>query len=243
MQEQVSGITEFLNQFWREIANWTPKLLGGLLVLLIGYFVAKGVARLVKRSLQRISLDQRLHAGSGGNIIQRAFPRPSNLIGSITFWAIFLGAISLSVGVLGIPMLTDLIRGVYSYIPNIIAALAIFLVASAISVGAATLVMNILGDTPTGKFLAAAAPTIVMGLAVFMILNQLRIATEIVTITYAALVGSAALGTALAFGLGGRDAAARILDGAYRKGQEQKDRVSDDLQKGANRAKDQYERR
>jgi hypothetical protein len=60
---------------------------------------------------------------------------------------------------------------------------------------------------------------------VFMILNQLRIATEIVTITYAALMGALALGMALAFGLGGRDVASRVLEDAYRRGQQERNRI------------------
>jgi hypothetical protein len=59
-----------------------------------------------------------------------------------------------------------------------------------------------------------------MAIAVFMILNQLKIATDIVIITYAALMGAVALGMALAFGLGGRDVASRMLEDAYRSGQE-----------------------
>jgi hypothetical protein len=57
-----------------------------------------------------------------------------------------------------------------------------------------------------------------MGIAVFMILNQLKIAPAIVIITYAALMGSAALGLALAFGLGGREVAGKILKNIYENG-------------------------
>jgi hypothetical protein len=77
-----------------------------------------------------------------------------------------------------------------------------------------------LGDTPTGKLAATALPVLVMAIAVFMILNQLKIATDIVVITYAALMGAVALGMALAFGLGGRDLASRMLEDAYRSGQD-----------------------
>jgi hypothetical protein len=80
-----------------------------------------------------------------------------------------------------------------------------------------------------------------MVIAVFMILNQLRIAPEIVSITYAALLGSVALGSALAFGLGGRDVAARMLEDAYRKGQEQRGQVEHDVQLGKERAEDRLE--
>jgi hypothetical protein len=79
----------------------------------------------------------------------------------------------------------------------------------------------------------------VMGIAIFMILNQLRIAPEIVQITYTALIGALALGLALAFGLGGREVAAELLRGAYQKGQEHKGQVKADMQKGKERAQDQ----
>jgi hypothetical protein len=96
-----------------------------------------------------------------------------------------------------------------------------------------------MGDTPTGKVVASVVPALVMGIAIFMILNQLKIAPEIVQITYTALIGALALGLALAFGLGGREVAAELLRGAYRKGQEQKGQVKADLQQGKERAQDQ----
>jgi hypothetical protein len=78
-----------------------------------------------------------------------------------------------------------------------------------------------------------------MTIATFMILNQLQIAPTIVTITYAALLGAIALGSALAFGLGGRDVAARMLEGAYGSVQQNKEQWKRDLQQGKERAKDE----
>lgn len=237
MQEQVNQGRDLLNDFLRQIVEWAPKLIGALIILLIGFVIAKAVAGLVKKALAAAKLDIRLHNAQGGNLIQRAVPSPTNLVTGITFWALFLGAISLSVGVLGIPLLTDLIRGVYAYLPNVIAAIIIFLTASAISLGATSLVNNVMGDTPTGKLISGIAPAIIMGLAIFMILNQLGIAPAIVTITYAALVGSVALGSAIAFGLGGQDTAARMLEGAYRTAQENKAQAVADTKRGASRAR------
>jgi hypothetical protein len=76
-----------------------------------------------------------------------------------------------------------------------------------------------------------------MAIAVFMILNQLRIAPEIVTITYAGLIGALGLAAALAFGLGGRDVAARMLEGAYVRGQAARAGVSSDLAQARERAR------
>jgi hypothetical protein len=76
-----------------------------------------------------------------------------------------------------------------------------------------------------------------MTIATFMILDQLKIAEDIVVITYAALLGAIALGTALAFGLGGRDVAREVLLNAYAAGRERKDGWKQDLNSGVERAK------
>ena len=76
-----------------------------------------------------------------------------------------------------------------------------------------------------------------MAIAVFMILDQLQIANNIVVITYAGLIGAVALGMALAFGLGGREVAGRILEAAYTKGERVKDDVVRDVRTGVQRGK------
>lgn len=222
---------------------WLPRLAGALLVLLIGYFVAKLVAKLLWRGLHRAGLDRTLHSGQGGNIVQRVTSSPSYLVGRLAFWAIFLGAVSLAAAVLGIAALTGFVAAIWAYIPNVIAALAIFVIAGAISAAVAGLVGRTMGDTPLGKIVATAVPVIVMSIAVFMILEQLKIATQIVTITYAAIWGAIALGSALAFGLGGRDVAARMLEGAYQKGQLNKEQYKRDLDQGVARARDEAARK
>src|SRR6476646_4997746 len=203
---------------------WLPRLAGALIVLLIGYLVAKLVAKLLSRLLQGAGLDRTLHSGQGGNFVQRVTDSPSSLLGRIAFWAIFLGAISLAASVLGIAALTGFVAAIWAYIPNVIAALAIFLVAGAISAAVAGFVGRTMGATPLGRIVATAVPVVIMSIAVFMILEQLKIATQIVTITYAAIWGAIALGSALAFGLGGRGVNARMLEGAYQKGQANKER-------------------
>lgn len=71
--------------------------------------------------------------------------------------------------------------------------------------------------------------------------RRLKIAEEIVTITYAALLGMLALAGALAFGLGGRDVAAQMLQGAYDAGQRNKDQIKQDMRQGRERGREQAE--
>jgi hypothetical protein len=94
-----------------------------------------------------------------------------------------------------------------------------------------------MGDSGTGRILGTVAPTLIMAIAVFMILDQLEIAENIVVITYAALMGAIALGMALAFGLGGREVASQMLQVAYERGQANMPQMRRDIQTARERAK------
>ncbi len=230
-------LEETFDRLLDRVVEWLPLFVGALILLLIGMMVASFVRNAIRGFLVRVRLDTRVHSAAGGTIIQRAVPSPSNLIGSVVYWIVFLGAASLAASVLDIDALNRLIAAIYGYIPQVIAAIMIFLIASTLAAGATTLVKNTMGDTPTGRLLESIAPVIILGIATFMILNQLKIATTIVTITYTALIGSVALGSALAFGLGGRDVAARMLEQSYGKGLQSKPQIKNDLQNGKERAK------
>ena len=222
-----------------EFATWVPRLAAFLAILIIGYFVAKIVAGLVRKLLERVGFDRTLHSGTAGPWISKVTSRPSDLLGTIAFWALFVGAISIALDALGIEALDNFVAAVWAYIPNVIAALLIFLAAGAIAAGVAALVARTMGDTTTGRVVGTAAPILIMAIAGFMILDQLMIAEQIVTITYAALMGAIALGMALAFGLGGREVAAEMLRGAYEGRREE---VKQDLRVGKERAKQDAER-
>jgi Conserved TM helix len=221
--------------------SWLPALLAAIAILVIGFIVAKVVGNLIGRALDRAGFDRTLHGGPAGSFVRKVSDSPSGLLGRIAFWVLFLGAVSLAVTALGIDALTDFVAAVFAYLPNVIAALLIFIVAGLVAAAVSTLVTRFMGDTGLGKIVATAAPILVMTIATFMILDQLQIAETIVTITYAALLGAIALGSALAFGLGGRDVAARMLEGAYQKGQENREQFRRDLDLGVQRARSDAE--
>ena len=221
--------------------DWLPNLVGALLVLILGWIIARVVAGLVRKALERAGVDRALTGGTGGEWIRRVVERPSRLLGTIAFWAVFLGAVSLAVSVLGIEALQDFVAAIYAYLPNVLAAVLIFLVASAIAAGVAGLASRLLGDTPLGRIVSTAGPILVMAIATFMILDQLQIAPTIVTITYAALLGALALGSALAFGLGGREVARDMLTTAYDKGRQRTEEVKRERWLDKERGREQSE--
>ena len=228
MQLAAVEISESLQQALDDLIGFLPRLIGFLIILAIGLLVAKALQKLVAVGLEKVGADRALRSGTGGEYVQRLLPdvSPSEVIGRVVFWFVFLGALSIAISSLGLAVLNDFVADVFNYLPNVIAAILILVLAVPIAGGLAKLADRAFGDTPTGKLMTTAAPALVMGIAVFMVLNQLRIATDIVTITYAALMGAVALGAALAFGLGGRDVASRMLEEAYRRGQAERARSS-----------------
>jgi mechanosensitive ion channel-like protein len=234
----LASINDSIEHGFSVFFGWLPHLAGAIVVLLVGYLVAKVVAGVVSRALHHAGFDGVLHKGRGGEFVRRLTSSPSRLVGSLAFWAVFLGAISLAVSVLGVDALNSFVAAIYAYLPNVIAAVLIFLVAGALSAAVAGIVGRVMGDTGLGKIVAAAAPILIMTIATFMILDQLEIAKDIVTITYAGLIGAIALGSALAFGLGGREVAGQMLRGAYDKGKENKEQFRSDLDRGMDRAQE-----
>lgn len=210
-----------------DLLGFLPRLIGFLIILLIGFLIAKALQKVISLALEKAGTDRAVRNGGSGAVVDRLAPdiSPSALIGQVVFWFIFLGALSIAISSLGITALNDFLADVFAYLPNIVAAILIFVIASAVAGSLARLITRAMGDSPSAKVAASAVPALVMAIAVFMILNQLQIATAIVTITYAALMGAIALGMALAFGLGGRDVASRLLEDAYRRGQTEQRRL------------------
>lgn len=233
------NVLQSLQSGFTQLVNYLPQLIGALLVLLIGYIIAKIIDTVVTKGLRKAKVDQRLTSGGGGHYVERFSPQgsPSKLVGLVVFWVIMVFVITSAIGTLNIPAVTGFMNQVLAYLPNVIAALLIFVVAAAVAGVVGGIVHRTMGDTPTGRVVQAAVPALVMVIAVFMILTQLGIAPVIVTTTFVALIGSLALASALAFGLGGRDAAAELIDSGYRKAQEQTDQVQQDLTTGAERAR------
>lgn len=202
------------------LIGFLPNLIGFLIILAIGYVIARVVKSLVTKLLEKVGTDRALHTGSTGEYVNRVAPdlKPSSVIGTITFWFLFLGALAIAVAQLGIDSLDNFVAAIVAYLPNVIVAVLILVVAIALAGFVGTALERTMGDTPTGKVVRSVAPVLIMAIGTFMVLDQLQIAPQIVTITYAALLGGIFLAMALAFGLGGRDVANRMLSEAYDRG-------------------------
>ena len=234
-----ASVTESAERGLGRFFEYLPQLIGAVVLLIIGVIVAKMLQAIVSRALGGIGFDRALMGTAAGPYLSRAIPAPAKFVGRVVYWLVFLFFLSAAVSALNLPVLDRIVHGIYSYIPHIIASVLIFLVAGAVSAGSAAFIRAAMGDSALSRLLAAVIPTITMGIAIFMILDELNIAENIVNITFTAIMFSASLGLALAFGLGGRDVAARMLEQAYESGQ----RNAGTAKAEVARAKDRVERK
>lgn len=222
VQAQGGGLGQSLMGGLRAIVGFLPTLIGALVILLIGYIVAKVLQKIVQKGLQKAGVDRKMKDTQVGDWLDQLGPKgtPSMLTGRVVFWLVFLVALVSAIGALGISAISTFMNQVLAYLPNVIAAIAIFVIAGLVAGAVSSLASRTMGNSATGKVVSTVGPALVMGIGVFMILTQLGIAPEIVQITYTALMGALALGLALAFGLGGRDIASEMLRSGYNKAKE-----------------------
>jgi hypothetical protein len=153
------NISDSLQRGLDQLVGFLPRLIGFLIILLIGWLIARAVKALLVKALEGVGVDRALSSGSAGPYVARAMPdaRPSEVIGWIAFWFIFLGAIAIAVSQLGIAALDNFVQSIAAYLPNVVVALLIFVLAGAIAAAVGGLLSRTLGGTATGKIAARGA--------------------------------------------------------------------------------------
>lgn len=231
MQETGLDVTRSLQRGLDDVLDLLPNLFGALVVLLVGYGLARVAQALVVRGLDRIGADRLLYTSRAGDHLDRLLgdSLASRTASSVVFWVVMLGALGVAASVLGARAVSDLVGIIYGYVANLVAAAIIVAAGLMIAAAVGALVHRTIGGTPTGRVVGSAVRVLVIAVAVFMALDQLEIAPQIIAITYAAVAGSVALALALAFGLGGSDVAARLLSDSRQRGRAARARVRADI--------------
>jgi hypothetical protein len=192
-----NGFTDGLDRAWANTAEFIPKFIGFLLILFIGYIVAKAVAKIVDAVLERVGFDRAVERGGIKRALANSNYDASSLVGKVVFYTVFLLALQMAFGVFGTNPVSDLLTSVVAYLPKVFAAILIIVVAAAIAAGVKEIVESSLGGLSYGRGLALAASATIVTIGAFAALNQLEIATPIVNgLFYAALaiiVGSSVI--------------------------------------------------
>jgi len=188
---------------WSDVASFVPKLLGFLLILVIGYFVVKAIAKVADAVLERVGFDRAVERGGIARALSASKYDASDIISKVIFYALFLLVLQMAFGVFGSNPISDLIEGVIAYLPKVIAAILIVVITAAIAAAAKELIEAALGGLSYGKALANVASIAILVVGVFAALNQLQIAPQIVTGLFYALLVVVAGSAVIAIGGGG----------------------------------------
>jgi len=216
-----------MNELWRRILVGAeslgivlPALIGAVIILLTGYLLARQVERWTDHLLRRMEFNKMAQAGGLTEAMERAGTRldPVHAIGKLLFWLVMLVVILLSATALGLESINQMFGMMLSYIPTLIAAIIIVILGMIVGEFVRALVLASAGAVVGVPTLAKVAKTAVILIAIFMALQQVGVAPEIVTSAFTLIVGAVALAVGLAFGLGNRELAGEITRRWYEEG-------------------------
>ncbi|NUQ12780.1 MAG: hypothetical protein HUU26_10715 [Gemmatimonadaceae bacterium] len=210
---------ERLRETFAQLAEVIPAMLGALVILFAGYLLAKLVEQGTERLLHRIRLNQALERGGVMEAVERggAHFNPTRVIGKTLFWILMFGVIMVAATALGMESLASVFTELVGYLPSLMSAIVIMIAGIVLGRFTGGLIMASAGAVQGAPTLARVGRLGVIMLSVFMALQELGIATDIVTTAFAILFGAVAFGLALAFGLGNRELAGEITREWYRR--------------------------
>jgi hypothetical protein len=219
MQQDTTFSGRIQGSFTKVFTETLPALLGALVILFAGYLLAKVLEKLTERGLRRIRFNQLLERGGVTRAVERSgtHVNPTRVLANLVFWLVMFTVILLAANALGLDSLANVVSTLVSYIPSVIAAIVIILVGIVLGGFVGGLIAASAGGVHGGRALARMGRGGVILLAIFMALQELGIATEIVTTAFAILFGAIALALALSFGLGNRELAGEVTRTWYNR--------------------------
>jgi small-conductance mechanosensitive channel len=214
--QQLDIFVASLTSFWTELASFIPQLLGAIIALVLGWMLAKVARSGVMRLLTLLKFDKATEKSGLEAFMKHAELELSvgSVIGNLVYWLIILVMIVTVANSLGLSMVADLFNKVVLYIPNVIVAILVLVFGTILARFINRLVfawlnnMEFEGALTVSTFSEYAMLVFVF----FMALEQLQIANELLTAAFIISFGAVGLAFAIAFGLGARDWAAKVVD-------------------------------
>jgi len=214
----VPVITDWGVAIWTSLTNalmlvfsFVPKLIGFLVILLIGWLLAAFLEKAVTFLLRRVGFDRMATRIGLNRFEQRMNVRmdAAGILGKIVFWFVFLVFLVPAVDTLGLTTVSNLLGQIINYIPNVFVAILVLFLGTLAATFIADIVRGATASANIGNpnVFANIARYSILGFAALIALEQLQIAPSLLNILFTAIVGAMALAFGLAFGLGGRESA------------------------------------
>jgi hypothetical protein len=223
--ELIDRLQTGLQQLWAVL----PALLAAGLILLVGYFVARQIEKWTDRTLKRLDFNKVAEAGGLREAVDRTGGGldPVHAVGKLLFWLIMLIVILLASAALGLDSINRMFGIMLGFIPTLIAAIVIVILGIVVGEFVRGLILASAGTMEGVPILANVAKGSVVMIAVFMALQQLGVAAELITAAFTVVLGAVALAVGLAFGLGNTTLAGEVTRRWYQAYRERRQRADE----------------
>ncbi|WP_167477820.1 mechanosensitive ion channel family protein [Nocardia arthritidis] len=181
-----------MSDAWSSVATFVPKLAGFLVIMLAGWIIARVVAAVVRRVLDRVGFDRLVERGGIRQLLSRSRYDASDLLAKLAYYAILLIALQLGFGVFGPNPVSSMLNGIVAWLPRAAVAIVVVVIAGAIAHAVREMVTNMLGGLSYGAMLGRIASVFIWGVGIVAALNQVGVATSVtmpILITVLATIG------------------------------------------------------
>jgi len=210
-----------LQDLWQGFLSFTPKLIGAIVVFIVGWLIAVGIGKLIAEILKRLKFNQVFERGDWKEALERADLKIniSEFIGAICKWILVIVFLLAAVEILGFVQFAEFLEDVISWLPNLVVAAAIFVVAVIIADISEKLIKAGVEKMKIGytQVIGIIVKWSIYIFAASAILIQLGIARALIQTLFTGAVIMIALAFGLAFGLGGKEEAREILASLRRR--------------------------
>lgn len=215
MNTYTSFILDPLSDALRRLAGHLPQIGAAILLLLIGMFVARALRTIVEKIFERAHLDEYAsRVGINEVFTHLGFGKsPSYVFSFLVYWFILFVFIVSAANAVNLTVISDMLERFALFLPTLAASLLIFFGGLLFARFLSTLILNAANSNGIagGKFLSQLAYTITLIFAAMTSLEQLGLKMELLNVAIEILFASAGLAAAIAFGLGGKEAAGEII--------------------------------
>ncbi len=217
----MNDLLERLRQGLASIGGIVPAAIVAVIILLAGYLLARQIERFLDGVLDRLDFNRAARKTGLSEPLGRAAGRgldPVHAVGRLVFWLVMLMVIFLSSAAFGLDRLSEMFVVMLNFIPTLVAGIVIIILGIILGEFIRGLILASAGTVEGVTTLAKLAKAAVVMIAVFMAIQQVGVAEEIVTTAFTLILGSVALAAGLAFGLGNRELAGEITRRWYESG-------------------------
>lgn len=178
--------------FWRSVLLFVPRAIAFIAILVVGWLIARAVLKIVDAALERVGFDRAVERGGVKRALERTKYDASDILAKLAYYAVLLFTLQFAFGVWGPNAISDLIRGVVSWLPRAFVAIVIVVIAAAIANAVRDLVSGALGGLSYGRVLADVTAIFILALGIIAALNQVGIATTVTTPVLVAFLATVA---------------------------------------------------